>query len=283
MDNKFETIGIVDWYDKEKGYGVIKNIHDQREYFIHQSKLGSQYKHLLAKGDIVIFSPNFDQKRNREIATNLHYLNKTHDVQWAIYQWNQEDYLLDTYLEKILIRYLKDYDKDENASFKGAYNHLIEIISPFLGIDGISGTLFSILQKAIDSAFDKKKSSELLELTYLVLMEKLPSDNYFHLLDSKTPPFIYFVFALNAPDYTSEAIHKAIEYSKDTCCLLDDLIRFVKDVNEQDIKDSLDRDKSLIIDFDFISTIVGDTILSEIYRYIYTSCDSTKLKILVKN
>lgn len=105
MDNKFETIGIVDWYDKEKGYGVLKNIHDQREYFIHQSKLGSQYKQLLAEGDLVIFSPNFDQKRNREIATNLHYLNKTHNVQWAINQWIQEDYLLDTYLEKILISY----------------------------------------------------------------------------------------------------------------------------------------------------------------------------------
>ena len=282
MHNKFETIGIVDWYEKEKGYGVLKNIHDQREYFIHQSKLDSQYKQLLAEGDIVIFSPNFDQKRDREIATNLHYLNKTHHVQWAINQWIQEDYLIDEYLEKILIGYLKDYDKDENASFKDAYNHLIEIIWPFLGIDGISGKLFSILKKAIASAFDQKKSSELLELTYLVIMEKLPSDSYFLLLDSKTPPYIYFVFALNASDYTSEAIHKAIEYSKDTCCLLDDLIRFTKDVNEQDIKDSLDRDKSLITNIDFISNIVGDTILSEIYRHIYTSCDSTKLKNLVK-
>lgn len=283
MQEKFETIGIVDWYDKEKGYGVIKNIHDQREYFIHQSKLGSQYKQLLAKGDIVIFAPNFDQKRNREIATNLHYLNKTHNVQWAINQWIQEDYLLDTYLEKILISYLKDYDKDENANFKEAYNHLIEITWPFLGIDGISGKLFSILKKAIASAFDQKKNSKLLELTYLVMMEKLPSNNYFHLLDSNTPPYIYFIFALKASDYTNEAIHKAIEYSKDTYGLFDDLIRFVKGVNGQDIKDSLDRDKSLITNIDFISNIVGDTILSEIYRYIYTSCDSTRLKNLVKN
>ncbi len=80
MQNKFETIGIVDWYDKEKGYGVLKNIHDQREYFIHQSRLGSQYKQLLAEGDIVIFAPNFDQKRNREIASDIRYFNKVSNV-----------------------------------------------------------------------------------------------------------------------------------------------------------------------------------------------------------
>lgn len=283
MENKFETIGIVDWYDKEKGYGVLKNIHDQREYFIHQSKLGSQYKRLLAEGEIVLFTPNYDQKRNREIATNIHYLNKTSNIQWAINKWIQEDFILDSYLERILIGYLKNFDKDDYSSFKDAYNQLTEIIWPFLGIDGTSGKLFSILKKAIVSAFDQKKSSELLELTYLVMMEKLSSDNYFHLMDSNTSPYIFFIFAFNAPDYTKEAIFKAIEYSKDICLLLDNLIRFAKDVNGQDIKDSLDRDKSLITNIDFISNIVGDTILSEIYRHVFSSCDSTKLKTLVKN
>lgn len=278
-----ETIGIVDWYDKDKGYGVLKNVHDKRGYFIHQSKLSSQYKRLLAEGDIVMFVPDYDQKRNREIATNIRYFNKLSAIQWAINEWIKEEYLLDIYLERIFVSYLKNYDKDENESFKEAYNHLIEIIWPFGGIDGISGKLFTILKKAIASAFDQKKSSELIELTYLVMMEKLPSDKYFHLLDSNTPPYIFFVFALNASDYTSEAIHKAIEYSKDMCSLLDDLIRFAKNVNGQDIRDLLDRDKSLITNIDFISNIVGDTILSEVYRYIYTSCDSTKLKILAKN
>lgn len=283
MENKFKTIGIVDWYDKKKGYGVLKNIHDKREFFIHQSKLRRKYRQLLAEGDVVIFNPNFDHKRNREIATNLHYLNKAHDVQWAINQWIQEDYLIDRHIETILVIYLKYYDKDENASFKEAYNYLIEIIWPFLEIDGFSRKLFFILKDAIACAFNQKKSSGLLELTYLVMMKKLPSDKYFHLLDSKTRPYIFFSFALNASDYTSEAIQKLIESSQDACVLLDDLIRFAKDVNGKDVKDSLDREKSLITNIDFISNIVGDTILSEIYRYIYTSCDSTKLKNLVKN
>ena len=177
---------------------------------------------------------------------------------------------------------MKDYDKDENASFKEAYNHLIEIIWPFLGIDGIFGKLFSILKKSIASAFDQKKSSELLEFTYLVMMEKIPSSNYFQLMDSNTSPYICFVFAYNASNYTKEAIQKAIYYTKNLCIILSDLIRFAKDINEQHIIDSLDRDKSLITNNDFISGLIGDKILLEINRYIFSSCNSDKLKILLR-
>ena len=67
------------------------------------------------------------------------------------------------------------------------------------------------------------------------------------------------------------------------CALLDDLIRFAKDVNGEEVKESLDSDKSLITNINFISTIVGDAILSDIYRFIFTYCNTTKLKDFVKN
>lgn len=80
MTIKLKTIRIVDWYDQEKGYGVFKNIHDQREYFIHQSKLNSQVKRSLSEGKIVLFSPDYDQKRNREIVSDIRYFNKVSNV-----------------------------------------------------------------------------------------------------------------------------------------------------------------------------------------------------------
>ena len=61
MRGLFETIGQIDWYKQDKGFGVLLNLHDGREYFIHHSKLSSQYKQLLNKGDIVKFAPNYDQ------------------------------------------------------------------------------------------------------------------------------------------------------------------------------------------------------------------------------
>ena len=83
MQVKFETIGLINWYDSEKGYGVLQNLHDHREYFIHQSKIGKQYKTMLKEGDVVMFTPDFDQKRNREIAVNIRYLNNPPDLKWS--------------------------------------------------------------------------------------------------------------------------------------------------------------------------------------------------------
>lgn len=283
MEKNVELIGIVDWYDSEKGYGVLKDIHDHREFFIHQSKLTSQYKRLLSEGDIVMFVPNYDQKRNRENATKIRYCNIASDIQCAINKWIKEEYLTDSYLEKIIVSYLNSYNTDVYAGFKDAYNDLIEIIWPFLEMDDISIKLFSILRRAIFTAFDQSKSTKLLELTYLVMMEKLPSNNCFQLLDLNTSPYLYFIFALNASDYADEAIRKAIDCSKSTSNLLDELIRFAKEINEPDIKESLDNEKSLITSIVFISGIVGGAIHSEIYRYIFSSCDSNTLKILLEN
>lgn len=283
MENNFETIGIVDWYDSEKGYGVLKDIHDHREYFIHQSKLTGQYKRLLAEGDIVMYVPSYDQKRNRETATKIRYCNIASDIQCAINKWIQEDNLTDSYLERIIIRYLNNYNTDVYAGFKDAYNNLIEITWPFLEIDDISIKLFSILRKAIFAAFDQSKSAKLLELTYLVVMEKLPSNCYFQLLDLNTSPYLYFIFALNESDYADEAIRKAIDCSKGASNLLDELIRFAKDINDPNIKESLDNEKSLITSIVFISGIVGGAIHSEIYRYIFSSCDSYTLESLLEN
>ena len=236
MENK--TIGIVDWYDNEKGYGMLKNIHDHREYFIHQSKLGKQSKRSPEEGDIVMFVPNYDQKRNRELATNILFFNKTTNIEWVINKWIQEDYLLDSYLEKIIISYLNDYDKDEYSSFKVAYYQLTEIIWPFLEVEGISEKLFSIIRNAILSAFEQIKGFALLELTYSVMMGKLPSDIYFGLLDSYASPYICFIFGLNEPKYANDAIQKAIDNSRDACNLLDDLIKFAKYVNRDEVKES---------------------------------------------
>lgn len=282
MEKKYRAIGIIDWYEKEKGYGVLHNIHNHREYFFHQYELDEQYKRLLEGGDMISFVPDYDMRRNCEIATNIRFCNKSSDIQLALNIWVQENTLSDNNLETIIVTYLKGFDKNESSSFKDAYMHFIEVALPFLQVEEMSVELFLILRKAILSAFEQPKSSNLLELTYLVIMENLPSNIYFQLLDSNISPYIYFKFAFYASDYAEEATQKAINCSKDTSNLLDDLIRFAININEQDIKESLDRDKSLITSKDFISGITGDNILLEIYHYIFSSCDSTKMKILLK-
>ena len=72
MLNIIKSIGIVDWYKIDRGYGVLKKLPDQKEYFIHHSEISSEYKYLLSAGDLVIFSPVYDKFI---ILKNLQMLN----------------------------------------------------------------------------------------------------------------------------------------------------------------------------------------------------------------
>lgn len=282
MSNTFETIGIIKWYDREKGYGVLQNIHDQREYFIHQSKIWSKYKSLLKEGDIVMFAPDFDQKRNREIAINIRYLNNPPDLKWGIANWINEEYVTDIHIEKILINYLRFFSEDNNASFGDANNRLIDIISSISKNDIIIGKLYSLYKKAIDSVFDQQKSKRLSEMTDMIMMEKIPSDMYPLILETAKTSYICLVIANISVELTESAIIKAKEISKNLCDLLDELIRFAKDINEQDVKESLDNDKSLITNEDFWNGINGENIISATLRNIYNHGNVIEIKTLIK-
>lgn len=282
MQEKFETIGIINWYDNEKGYGVLQNLHDHREYFIHQSKIGKQYKTMLKEGDIVMFAPDFDQKRNREIAVNIRYLNNSPDLKWGITTWINEEYITDRHIEKILINYLGFFSKDNGESFSDANNRLIDIISSFSRNENEIKKLYVLYKKAIATVFDQQKSKRLSEMSDLIMMEKIPSDMYHLILETAKTSYICLVIANISVELTEPAIIRAEEIAKNLCDLLDELIRFTKDINDQKVKESLDRDKSLITNEDFWNGINGRNIISTTIKQLYNQGNVIEIKTLIK-
>lgn len=282
MQVKFEIIGLINWYDSEKGYGVLQNLHDHREYFIHQSKIGKQYKTMLKEGDVVMFTPDFDQKRNREIAVNIRYLNNPPDLKWGITTWNNEEYITDIHIEKILINYLGFFSKDNGENFSDANNRLIDIISSFSGNENEIKKLYVLYKKAIATVFGQQKSTRLSEMSDLIMMEKIPSDMYHLILETAKTSYICLVIANISVELTESAIIKAEEIAKNLCVLLDELIRFTKDVNGQEVRESLDCDKSLITNEDFWNGINGENIISATLRHIYNQGNVIEIKTIIK-
>lgn len=273
-----KAIGIVNWYDIEKGFGVLQSIHDNREYFIHQSKIGSQYKTMLKEGDIVIFTPDFDKKRNRDIAINIRYFYDSPDLKWVITSWMNEEYIKAIHIEKILINYLRFFSTDNGECFGDANNRLLDIISSF-------STNEIEIKKVYDlykNIFDKQTTTRLSEMTDLIMMEKIPSEMYHIILETAKTPYTCLVIANTSIELTEAAIIKAIEVSQNFCDLLDDLIRFAKEINEQDIKESLDNDKSLITDEDFLHGINGQKIISATIEHLYNHGKAIEFKTLIK-
>lgn len=281
IDTK-KSLGIMIWYDNEKGFGVLQNINDHKEFFIHQSKVWNRYKTIFKEEDLVIFTPDFDQKRNRDIAINIRHINNHTDLKWVITTWIKEEYITDIHIEKILIDYLRFFSKDNGECFCDENNRLIDIFSSISKKEIELKKLYFLYKKAIDSVFDQQKSTRLSEMTDLIMMEKIPSDLYSIILETAKTSYICLVLAHISVEVTETAINKAVEISKNICDLLDELIRFTKDINEQDVKESLDNDKSLITDEDFWNRINGENIISATIKHLYNYVNLIEIKTLIK-
>lgn len=70
------NIGIIDWFDAEKGFGVIKSSLN-KEYFLHHSNMKDK-KIKFQEGNYVHFESFYDSKKKRDIAFNCELFSHKH-------------------------------------------------------------------------------------------------------------------------------------------------------------------------------------------------------------
>jgi cold shock CspA family protein len=70
-------IGIVKWFDNEKGFGVLVTP-DKEEHFLHISSFLTPPEYLF-KGTAIVFSKKTDKKKNRNLAENSHIAGELQD------------------------------------------------------------------------------------------------------------------------------------------------------------------------------------------------------------
>jgi cold shock CspA family protein len=73
-------IGLVKWFDLEKGFGVVATPNG-REYFLHIKNFISEPEKLL-KGTPIVFTPKIDLKKNKSSAENCRKIENSED--WKI-------------------------------------------------------------------------------------------------------------------------------------------------------------------------------------------------------
>jgi cold shock CspA family protein len=74
MEEKNEFLGIIKWFDQEKGFGVVLR-NSSEEYFLHKNQITGSSA-LFHEGVVVVFEPSLDQKRNRQSAKNAELFSK---------------------------------------------------------------------------------------------------------------------------------------------------------------------------------------------------------------
>lgn len=281
MDTKYKTIGVVDWYNEEKGYGVIRDPRNNKEYFIHISTLPTQMKRTLSYEDVVLFIPAFDSEKNREIATNIRFHDTAFDINGVIEEWLDEECIKNEYVVKIIINYLRSSFGNKSINFKESYHAVLEVFSNHIKKLGVSVNLYSLLKTSVELAFGQSNALQFSEVTDILMMEKIPSDLYTLILNNTKSIFVCFKLALRAPGYTEQAINKAFDIAKTPQKLLEELIRFTKEVNSEKIGAALESNKNNITNEQFWNEIVGKDIVTTINKYIFSSLSFVEIKNLI--
>lgn len=73
-------IGLVKWFDKEKGFGVV-GTPDEEEYFLHINSFTTKPEKIL-KGTPIAFFPKIDKVKNRKSADNSRLVGNSED--WKV-------------------------------------------------------------------------------------------------------------------------------------------------------------------------------------------------------
>lgn len=271
MSDKDEQIGIVDWYRSDKGYGVIKDVHSQKTYFVHITNLHNDLKRFLSSDDIVLYVPGIDENKHRCIATKVRAFNNLKDVETAL---NID--LSEEILTTILKTYLTPLIKNKESEFRNNENiiGLLDAICEQIKTTG-NEKLYGILVKSITGGYYYNTNHHFLEFADLYLLEKLTTESYSIIIENTKSPYVCFQLCNKFPAHYKDCLHKAIELSNNSkTALLDNLLRFVNNAN------GVDFDKYNITNPDFWSEMIGHDIVADINEYIFSNISDADLKRL---
>ena len=118
IDKTENLIGIIKWYSKEKGYGVINIVNSEQEIFLHISNWTDNKINELKERDILVFDISLE--RNKQAAKKCRYFNYSIEDYKILFELTQEYkhylYVINEMNKKIKIIDLIDENKVLNFS-----------------------------------------------------------------------------------------------------------------------------------------------------------------------
>ena len=273
MGDYTEQIGIVDWYSIEKGYGVIKDIHNQKDYFIHFTNLNKKLRKTLDEDDVVMYVPKMDEKKHRDIATEVRAFDSLEDIKNALGLWYESD-LSDVNLKAIMKSYLsplKISDNEEKYRNEESIIGFLDAICEHIKTTG-NEKLYGVFTQSLTDDFFHNRYNQFLEFADMFLLEELTTESYSVIFENTKSPYVCFHLCNIFPTHYKECLHKAIELSDNSKRdLLDNLLRFVQTIN------GIEFEKSNITDSQFFSNMVGYDIVTDINEHIFSNISSVHL------
>lgn len=89
-NNSDMNVGFVKWFSYEKGYGVIEDIDDGKEFFCHIKDLNRSVAIRLDQDTLVFYTPSFDEKRKRNTTHSIKLIENIDDLRSVLFLWAEK-------------------------------------------------------------------------------------------------------------------------------------------------------------------------------------------------
>ena len=285
------VIGIVDWFEQEKGFGVITSYFDKKEYFVHERSIrrNASTKRLVANA-IVLFIPFFDEKRKRESVEDVVVVEdykcfcQVVEAYFGLFEaeTNQNGannmvsgFVNDVVFPSLIQWYLCSVNKDDTSNM---VNELYDIIERYDFPSSFSKQFLIVFLAFIHKSIYQRQLSE---NTIISICEDL----FFKLFDSYDSEIVYEIWNSSKGEVEGEFLiplryylhnHKDFSEYLSHTLVADNVVSFVKQLIElvcrierEEIVSILKDNNSLITDPDFIASSKGREILDDFYEFVF--------------
>ncbi len=270
MSKEGFVLGYISWFNSDRGFGVVKSLNDKQEYFLHISKLSHQYSlNELKENTPIIFIPTYNDTRQRSEAKKAQFIHSINDVIIILSFWIQKslDLDLENYVIKALSVYLSFIESAEAT--KPLISSFIDLITLLLEYKDNLSLFTQTLNKSIQKAYQKDKANSLIEILEVSLLNNLSESEANMLVDGFESNYSLLYYCFLFTDKTDIVLNKLFEQSN-VITIIDDLIRLVININDENEILLLKEEKKRITDSEYCEKLNGYILISKINNYIFT-------------
>lgn len=179
MKEKDQFLGIIKWFDQDKGFGVLTDP-SGKEIFMHRNSIrdsGSNY----IEGKIVVFHHFYDSNRGRESARDIYlFSNVEHWLQLneliILQNTDPEFQSKNPLASKIFLNSLIQFSElNSSQAFVDCIKDSFEVLRKYFKLE----PLIDFFEKTIYKVFRTEKASEHLQELYIYIGKKLDFDVVF--------------------------------------------------------------------------------------------------------
>ena len=280
------NVGFVKWFSYEKGYGVIEDINDGKEFFCHIKDLNRSVAIRLDQDTLVFYTPGFDETRKRNTTHTIKLIENIDDLRNVLFLWAEKYSGISSknvFFVSAIISFLQ---KSESSSDKFIneenYNELVTLLIDLSSVVDYYVSLINIIRKAVSIRYKADKAAKLIEMIEVKLIGELP-DRIVSEINEEGFSSIYasLFFCILYPFNTEKNVVSL--FSKNEFhAIFENLCRLVADINGEPNASKIKENNKLLTQTDFFKDLVGSELLFAVNRIMFEKLDAQKIIQLYK-